>query len=98
MNGITRKAIFEICKKEKIQIISGDYKLKHILSADSVFATGTAAEIQMISKINYKKYSIKSNITDMLIKKYSMLKQICPISVSKIKKKLFKLITIFQNI
>ena len=86
LNGITRKAIFEICKKEKIKIMIGNYKLNHILSAKCVFASGTAAEIQLISKINKKKYSLKSEITDKLISKYSKLKKVCPSSVRQIKK------------
>ena len=54
LNGITRKCILEICKKRKIKVKIGNYKFKNILKAESVFATGTAAEIQKISKIENK--------------------------------------------
>ena len=47
--------------------------LKSIYSADFVFASGTAAEIQKIFKIEKKKYSIKSEIINLLTKEYNKL-------------------------
>jgi branched-chain amino acid aminotransferase len=86
LSGITRRCILEICKKNKIKTQIGDFNLNHILSANNVFATGTAAEIQLVSKLNRKKYSLKSEIIDMLIKNYEKIKAECPSTVSDLKK------------
>jgi branched-chain amino acid aminotransferase len=86
LNGITRKCILEICKKEKIKTKIGNFNLAHILSADNVFATGTAAEIQLVSKLNLKKYSLKSNIIDLLNQKYEAIKFKCPAGINDVKK------------
>ena len=40
--------------ENKIKIKINDYKLKHIMHADSVFMTGTAAEIQVVRNIEKK--------------------------------------------
>ena len=60
LNGITRRCIIELCLKNKIKIKINDYKLKHIMRADSVFMTGTAAEIQVVKIL--KKINIKQNL------------------------------------
>ena len=86
LNGITRKCIFEICRLKKIKIKAGNFKLKSIYSADFVFASGTAAEIQKIFKIEKKKYSIKSEIINLLTKEYNKIKFACPGSVKDLKK------------
>ena len=57
LKGITRKAIINICKKKGLSIKIGDFKLKDILNSDFVFLSGTAAEIQVVKKINKKKIS-----------------------------------------
>ena len=86
LNGITRKAIIEICKYRKIKVIIGDFNLKDINKANYIFATGTAAEIQKINKIENKKFSIKSDLIDFLINDYSTIKDICPNSLIDLKK------------
>jgi hypothetical protein len=52
LNGITRKAIMTICRKNKLQIFENNYKIDKLLKAESVFLTGTAAEIQIVKKIS----------------------------------------------
>ena len=84
LDGITRRAVIEIAKKNKIKIIIGDYKVKDILSSDGVFLTGTAAEIQEVCRIKntyvgkrsiiLKK--IKNEFKDILKKNFKNLKQI----------------------
>ena len=71
---------------KKIKIKAGNFKLKSIYSADFVFASGTAAEIQKIFKIEKKKYSIKSEIINLLTKEYNKIKFACPGSVKDLKK------------
>ena len=85
LNGVTRRCIIELCLKNKIKIKINDYKLKHIISADSVFMTGTAAEIQIVKKIEKIKYETKSEIIEFLKKKYEILKKQSPYYIKDIK-------------
>ena len=85
LNGITRKAIIKICKNNKIKVIEGDFKLSRILKADSVFLTGTAAEIQSVRKIKSKNFKIDSGVVNFLKNKFELIKSICPSKVSKIR-------------
>ena len=85
LNGITRQAIIKLCKDSKISIKIGNYKLEKILKADSVFLTGTAAEIQPVKKILYKNFKIDHDLIELLKDKYNSLKLNPPGKVSKIK-------------
>lgn len=78
LNGVTRKCIIKLCKDNNIKLKINDYKIKNLLSAESVFITGTAAEIQMVKNIENKKFQIKSNIIEFLKYKYENLKKIGP--------------------
>ena len=62
------------------------FNLKDIYKANYIFATGTAAEIQKINKIENKKFSIKSDLIDLLINDYSTIKDVCPNSLIDLKK------------
>jgi branched-chain amino acid aminotransferase len=74
LDGITRRAIIKICKKNKLKIIVNNYKIEKLFNADNVFLTGTAAEIQIVEKIKKKNFSVKSPILDVLIKEYNKIK------------------------
>lgn len=76
LNGITRKAVIRICNKNKIKCNINDFKLKHLLSAESVFLTGTAAEIQPIRKILNYKFNTNSHLITFLKKEYEKLKTV----------------------
>ena len=86
LDGITRRCIIKLCKLHRISIYINDYKLDKIYSADSVFTTGTAAEIQIIDKIRNKKFNVDSKITKFLIEKYQSIKNSAPNLISDIKK------------
>ena len=75
LNGITRQAVIEICKKNNIKVIEGDFKLSSIMSSDHVFLTGTAAEIQLVGKIKSKKFSINSSILNKLKFEFQNIKK-----------------------
>ena len=62
----------------------GDFKLKKILSADNVFVTGTAAEIQTVRKIKNKNYKIESKIIKLIKDNYNKIKLKSPLTTSKI--------------
>ena len=48
--------------------------MKDILNADTVFLTGTAAEVQLVGKINKTNYSLNNYIFDMIKKNYDLIK------------------------
>ena len=85
LNGVTRKAVLKICKNNKIKVIEGDFKLSKILNADTVFLTGTAAEIQSVRRIKSKNFKINSELISLLKNKFELVKSECPNKVSKIK-------------
>ena len=74
LGGITRKTIIKLCKKNKVKIIEGDYKIKSILKADTAFVTGTATEILKIIQINSKKFNNKNSIFDLLSNEFNKIK------------------------
>ena len=84
LQGITRKAVIKICKKNKIRVNIGNFKLKTILNADHVFVTGTAAEIQTVRKINKKNYKTNSKIINLIKDNYNEIKAKSPLTISKI--------------
>ena len=55
------------------------------MHADSVFMTGTAAEIQVVKNIEKNKYKTKSQIIQFLKKKYEILKNQCPYYIKEIR-------------
>ena len=75
LNGVTRRCIVKLCLDNNIKIKINDYKIKDILSADSVFITGTAAEIQPVKSIEKKKFKTNSKIITFLKNKYEILKK-----------------------
>ena len=74
LDGITRRAVIKICKKNKLRIIVNSYKINKLFKADNVFLTGTAAEIQIVNKIQKKKFSVKSQILENIIQEYNKIK------------------------
>ena len=83
LNGITRQAIIRILKKAKISCKIGKYVLRDILKADSVFLTGTAAEVQLVGNINKRKFDNGYNIFQLIKKNYNSIKLKSPKSLNK---------------
>ncbi|WP_440926981.1 aminotransferase class IV [Candidatus Pelagibacter sp.] len=74
LNGITRQAVIRILKKVKVSCKIGKFRMKDVLNADSVFLTGTAAEVQLVGKINKTDYSLNNYIFDIIKKNYDLIK------------------------
>jgi branched-chain amino acid aminotransferase len=53
--GITRNAVIEVAKDFGIKTKEGNYHLKDLYTADELFFTGTAAEVQPIGSLDDKK-------------------------------------------
>ena len=71
-------------KKKGILIKIGDYNLKDFYKADSIFLTGTAAEIQPIKKVLNKNFNVNCELINFFKSQYEKLKISCPDKVSKI--------------
>lgn len=84
LNGITRKAVLKICKNNKIKFLEGDFKLSDIYKAESVFLTGTAAEIQLVKCIKNKKYNTNSKLIKFLKNRFEFIKLKCPSKVLEV--------------
>jgi branched-chain amino acid aminotransferase len=73
LNGITRKEVIKICKKNKFNISETRIKIKDLPLFDSCFLTGTAAEITSVRKINTNKFKNKNNILNKIISDFTQI-------------------------
>lgn len=71
LNGITRRSIIEIAKKEKIRVKEKKISKRVLLKADEVFYSGTAAEISPLMSINDT--NIKKPVPGLITKKMKMI-------------------------
>ncbi|KKI90374.1 D-alanine aminotransferase [Bacillus sp. SA1-12] len=55
LNGITRKVMLEICRKNDIETKEETFTIEELLQADEVFLTGTTTEIMPIIEIDKRK-------------------------------------------
>jgi len=74
LNGITRQCIIHICKRYKIKIKEGDYKLNCLINADNMFVTGTATEIMSVKCLDKKIFKQDTEILSFLKKIYDEIK------------------------
>ena len=72
LNGITRKTVIHLAKKNNIKVIEKRVTPKDLLSADEIFLTGTAVEITPVSQIDKYNFSVCDLIKD-LSKSYQAL-------------------------
>ena len=72
LNGITRKTIVSLAKKNNIKVYEKHMFPKELLKAEEVFLTGTAVEITPVSQIDNKKFKI-GPVTKKLIELFNNL-------------------------
>ena len=72
LNGITRKTIVSLAKKNNIKVYEKHIFPKELLKAEEVFLTGTAVEITPVSQIDNKKFRI-GPVTKKLIELFNNL-------------------------
>ena len=72
LNGITRKTIVSLAKKNNIKVYEKHIFPKELLKAEEVFLTGTAVEITPVSQIDNKKFRI-GPVTKRLIELFNNL-------------------------
>lgn len=70
LNGITRKEVIKICKKNKISINEIKIPFKNLSNFNSCFVTGTAAEITPVRCINSKKFKNDNFILNKIMSEF----------------------------
>ncbi len=73
LNGITRKTVIDICKKNKIKVLEKKLKLIDIKKADGCFVTGTAAEVTPVKKINGLVFKNKNKHLSLIQSRFKKL-------------------------
>jgi len=72
LNGITRKTVIQIAKKNNIKVVEKRILPKELLKAEEIFLTGTAVEITPVSQIDKKKFNV-GEVTKKLLSLFSNL-------------------------
>lgn len=72
LNGITRQTAMQLAKDAGIDVIEKYITPEELLSADEIFITGTAVEIQPIAQIEEQIFTV-GPITKNLMEKYTRL-------------------------
>tara|TARA_B100000745_G_scaffold297089_1_gene243462 strand:- start:395 stop:1255 length:861 start_codon:yes stop_codon:yes gene_type:complete len=78
LNGITKKRVIGLLKKEKIHIKEESISVDQLLSSEEVFSTGNFGKVLPVRKINDKKYEIGKfcKIAMKLYQDFSILSQL----------------------
>ena len=78
LNGITKKRVIGLLKKEKIYIKEESISVDQLLSSEEVFSTGNFGKVLPVRKINDKKYEIGKfcKIAMKLYQDFSILSQL----------------------
>lgn len=69
--GITRNAVIEMCRNEKIKITEADLSLSQFYNADGVFATGTMGELTPIVEIDGRSIPKEDALQKRIISLYT---------------------------
>ena len=70
LEGITRKKILDICRSEKLELEEKPFKKNFLLSADTVFITGTSPKVLPVKQVGDKAFQAGHPLTALLMKKY----------------------------
>ena len=65
LDGITRRTIIDLAKKNNIKVIERKIKLDELKNFSGCFLTGTAAEVTPVSKINDYNFKIPKVINQL---------------------------------
>lgn len=69
--GITRNAVIEMCRNERIKITEADLSLSQFYNADGVFATGTMGELTPIVEIDGRSIAKDDALQKRIISLYT---------------------------
>ena len=63
--GITRETIMKIAREKQLRIKQGKFGLHHLLNADEVFYTGTAAEVSPVTHVGIQVQDGRIHVMDL---------------------------------
>ena len=72
LNGITRRTVIDLAKKEGLEVVERHIKPEEMAQARECFLTGTAAEVTPVSQIGYYSFT-PGNVTRSLVQAYEDL-------------------------
>jgi branched-chain amino acid aminotransferase len=72
LNGITRRTVIDLAKKNGIKVVERAIQPEELKTIDECFATGTAAEVAPIGKIDDMTYKV-GPVTKLLLEAYGKL-------------------------
>ena len=72
LSGITRRTVIDLAKQNGIKVTERSVMPEELKSIDECFATGTAAEVTPIGKIDGTSYKV-GPVTKMMIEEYTKL-------------------------
>lgn len=73
LEGITRKKVIEICRKEDILYLEDKIKFLALTDFDACFLTGTSPKVLPVAKINEVTFHVKHPLINNLINSYDTL-------------------------
>ncbi len=73
LSGITRKYVFEICRRKGIQLGERSFGLDELANSDAVFLTGTSPKILPLSRVDHFRFSPGNNIVRNIASAYDDL-------------------------
>ena len=59
--SITRRRIIALCKKNRIEVVEGHFRLEEVISSDAVFLCGSMMELMPVTQIDDYKFETGSN-------------------------------------
>lgn len=72
LEGVTRKVVLEIARKEKIAVVEGSFPPETLLQADEVFLTNTSWEVMPVTRVDRKSCDV-GPITRRLMEAFHIL-------------------------
>lgn len=71
LEGVTRKVVIDLCKREGLAVNEGEFTKEDLLSAEEVFLTSSLMEVMPVSGIEYKTFDHDAYVvTPLVLKKY----------------------------
>ena len=75
LDGVTRRVVFSLAKKYKIQVYEGNFILRDLLEAEEAFLTNSLVGIMPVASVDNKSIGKAKcrKLTESLIKRYNCL-------------------------
>lgn len=77
LDGITRKVVFQICKKFGLQVYEKEFALFNLYNADECFLTGTGAEVIAVTEVDGRQigFGVEGALTKKILHEFKNITQ-----------------------